>query len=110
MVEAMLALVKDATERIDSRCLEPACGSGNFLIQIARRKVAAAALNYGKPDFAHRHDDLSMRSHDGTPIILAEWGDLDKAKFQPLDSAFAAGEDIPTAMAHDSGPGIIETD
>ena len=33
MVEAMLDLVKDETERIDSRFLEPACGSGNFLVQ-----------------------------------------------------------------------------
>ena len=32
MVEAMLDLVKDETERIDSRFLEPACGSGNFLV------------------------------------------------------------------------------
>lgn len=31
MVEAMLDLVKDETERIDSRFLEPACGSGNFM-------------------------------------------------------------------------------
>lgn len=30
MVEAMLDLVKGETERIDSRFLEPACGSGNF--------------------------------------------------------------------------------
>ena len=34
MVEAMLNLVKDETERIDSRFLEPACGSGNFLVRI----------------------------------------------------------------------------
>ena len=32
LVEAMLDLVKDETERLDSRFLEPACGSGNFLI------------------------------------------------------------------------------
>ena len=32
MVAAMLDLVKDETERIDSRFLEPACGSGNFLV------------------------------------------------------------------------------
>jgi 23S rRNA G2445 N2-methylase RlmL len=31
MVEAMLDLVKDQANRIDSRFLEPACGSGNFL-------------------------------------------------------------------------------
>ena len=30
-VNAMLDLVKQETERIDSRFLEPACGDGNFL-------------------------------------------------------------------------------
>lgn len=43
MVEAMLDLVKQETERIDSRFLEPACGSGNFIVQILRRKLAAVA-------------------------------------------------------------------
>ena len=42
MVQAMLDLVKGETERIDSRFLEPACGSGNFLVQILKRKLAAA--------------------------------------------------------------------
>ena len=41
MVEAMLDVVKPETERIDSRFLEPACGSGNFLVQVLRRKLAA---------------------------------------------------------------------
>ena len=40
MVEAMLDLVKDESERIDSRFLEPACGSGNFLVPVLRRKLA----------------------------------------------------------------------
>ena len=55
MVEAMLDLVKDETERIDARFLEPACGSGNFLVQILRRKLAAVELKYGKSDFERRH-------------------------------------------------------
>ncbi len=55
MVEAMLDLVKDETERIDSRFLEPACGSGNFIMQILRRKLAAVELKYGKSDFERRH-------------------------------------------------------
>lgn len=55
MVEAMLDLVKGETERIDSRFLEPACGSGNFLVQILRRKLAAVELKYGKSDFERRH-------------------------------------------------------
>lgn len=39
-VNAMLDLVKQETERLDSRFLEPACGDGNFLIEILRRKLA----------------------------------------------------------------------
>ncbi|MBC8206986.1 MAG: N-6 DNA methylase [Kiritimatiellales bacterium] len=55
MVEAMLDLVKGETERIDSRFLEPACGDGNFLVQVLRRKLAAVELKYGKSDFERRH-------------------------------------------------------
>src|SRR5258706_13860777 len=55
MVEAMLDLVKGETERIDARFLEPACGDGNFLVQILRRKLAGVELKYGKSDFERRH-------------------------------------------------------
>lgn len=55
MVEAMLDLVKGETERIDSRFLEPACGSGNFLVRILQRKLAAVELKYGTSDFDKRH-------------------------------------------------------
>jgi hypothetical protein len=58
MVEAMLDLVKDETERIDSRFLEPACGSGNFLVRIVQRKLAAVELRYGKSDFERQHYGL----------------------------------------------------
>jgi type I restriction-modification system DNA methylase subunit len=55
MVEAMLDLVKDESERIDSRFLEPACGSGNFLIKILQRKLAAVEIKYGRSDFDKKH-------------------------------------------------------
>ncbi|MBI3042751.1 MAG: SAM-dependent DNA methyltransferase [Betaproteobacteria bacterium] len=55
MVEAMLDLVKGETERIDSRFLEPACGSGNFLVRILQRKLVAVELKFGKSDFEKRH-------------------------------------------------------
>jgi hypothetical protein len=55
LVEAMLDLVKDESERINSRFLEPACGSGNFLAQILKRKLAAVELKYGKLDFDRSH-------------------------------------------------------
>lgn len=51
----MLDLVKDETERIDSRFLEPACGSGNFLVPVLERKLAAVQMRYGKSDFERRH-------------------------------------------------------
>lgn len=51
----MLDLVKAESERIDARFLEPACGSGNFIAQILRRKLAAVELKYGKSDFERRH-------------------------------------------------------
>lgn len=55
MVEAMLDLVKDETERIDSRFLEPACGSGNFLVRVLQRKLAAVDLKFGRSDFEKQH-------------------------------------------------------
>jgi hypothetical protein len=54
LVEAMLDLVKAETERIDSRFLEPACGTGNFLVPILRRKLAAVELRYGRAEFERR--------------------------------------------------------
>ncbi len=55
LVEAMLDLVKGETERIDSRFLEPACGSGNFIVCILQRKLAAVEFKFGKSDFEKRH-------------------------------------------------------
>lgn len=51
MVDAMLDLVEGETERIDSRFLEPACGSGNFLVRILQRKLAAVEIKFGKSEF-----------------------------------------------------------
>lgn len=55
LVEAMLDLVKGETERIDSRFLEPACGCGNYLVQVLQRKLAAVELKFGESDFEKRH-------------------------------------------------------
>ncbi|WP_448659525.1 DNA methyltransferase [Sphingomonas sp. CJ99] len=55
LVEQMLDLVQGETERIDSRFLEPACGSGNFLVPILQRKLAAVEAKYGRSDFEKRH-------------------------------------------------------
>ena len=55
LVDAMLDLVKDETERLDSRFLEPACGSGNFLTNILMRKLATVEIKYSKSEFDRNH-------------------------------------------------------
>src|SRR3954447_12012877 len=94
MVEAMLDLVKGETERIDSRFLEPACGSGNFIVQILRRKLAAVELKYGKSVFERQHyallalmciygiellADNIAECHANVLEILAEYLNLDQS-------------------------------
>jgi hypothetical protein len=54
LVEKMLDLVKGESERIDSRFLEPACGSGNFLVPVLQRKLAAVEVKFGKNEFERR--------------------------------------------------------
>lgn len=157
-IESMLDLVKDETERIDSRFLEPACGSGNFIIRILRRKLAAVQLKYGKSEFERQHfalygvmciygielladniaecranvlevfadylqlrevdelcaaaahvldtnlvhgDALTMRTHDGLPIVFAEWGYLGKGKYNRRDFRL----DVLTGSAASSAQG-----
>lgn len=58
LVQAMLDQVMDETERIDSRFLEPACGSGNFIVPVLRRKLRAVELKFGKSNFEQRHYSL----------------------------------------------------
>lgn len=55
LVDDMLDLVKGETERIDSRFLEPACGSGNFLVPVLERKLVAVQARHGRSDFEKRH-------------------------------------------------------
>jgi len=58
MVEDMLNLVKIESERIDSRFLEPACGSGNFLKVVLSRKLETVQSKYGKSEFEKKHQAL----------------------------------------------------
>jgi SAM-dependent methyltransferase len=53
-VNAMLDLVKQETERIESRFLEPACGTGNFLLEVLSRKLARIVSRYAQGPAAAR--------------------------------------------------------
>lgn len=62
-VHAMLDLVKQETERIDSRFLEPACGTGNFLVEILRRKLVVVETRYSKNQLEYeRYAILALTS------------------------------------------------
>jgi len=50
-VNAMLDLVKQETERLDSRFLEPACGDGNFLIEVLNRKLEVLVKSFKKNQY-----------------------------------------------------------
>lgn len=46
LVSDMLSCVTDEIERIDARVLEPACGDGNFLDAILRKKLNSVVKKY----------------------------------------------------------------
>lgn len=69
-VKAMCDLVKQETERIDSRFLEPACGEGNFLAEILARKLAVVTKKYGKSSYDwERYSLLALGSIYGVDIL-----------------------------------------
>lgn len=69
-VNAMLDLVKQETERIDSRFLEPACGTGNFLAEVLRRKLAVVRERYAKSQVEwERYAVLAVTSLYGVDIL-----------------------------------------
>lgn len=70
-VKAMCDLVKQETERIDSRFLEPACGNGNFLAEVLSRKLAVVKSKYRKSAYDYeRNSLLAIGSIYGVDILL----------------------------------------
>ena len=70
-VKAMCDLVKQETERIDSRFLEPACGDGNFLAEILARKLAIVKKKYKRSAYDwERNSLLALGSMYGVDILL----------------------------------------
>jgi SAM-dependent methyltransferase len=70
IVDDMLDLVKQETERIDSRFLEPACGTGNFLVEILRRKLAVVERRYKKNQLEYeRYAVIAVSSIYGVDLL-----------------------------------------
>jgi len=69
-VNAMLDLVKQETERIESRFLEPACGNGNFLAEVLRRKLEVVEARYLQSQIEfERYAVLAVTSIYGVDIL-----------------------------------------
>lgn len=69
-VNAMLNLVKQETERIDSRFLVPACGNGNFLTEVLDRKLCIVEARYGKSQLEYeRNSVIAVASIYGIDIL-----------------------------------------
>ncbi len=66
----MLDLVKHEAERIDSRFLEPACGNGNFLAEVLRRKLNVVDQRYSKSQTEwERYAVIAVSSIYGVDIL-----------------------------------------
>lgn len=69
-VNDMLDLVKHETARIESRFLEPACGTGNFLVEVLERKLKVVEKRYSKNQLEYeRYAILALSSIYGVDIL-----------------------------------------
>jgi SAM-dependent methyltransferase len=89
IVEAMLELVKQETERIDSRFLEPACGTGNFLVEILKRKLRVVEARYRKSQLEYeRYAILALSSIYGIDILEDNAEACRKRLFEVFDASY----------------------
>ncbi len=89
IVDAMLDLVKQETVRIDSRFLEPACGTGNFLVEILRRKLQVVQKRYAKNQIDYeRYAVLAVSSLYGIDILADNAEECRQRLYQTFDAAY----------------------
>ncbi len=90
-VNAMLDLVKDQTERIDSRFLEPACGTGNFLVEILKRKLAKVRDRYSKSQIEYeRYAIIAISSIYGIDILEDNAAECRKRLFKIFNQEYTS--------------------
>ncbi|WP_315862961.1 MULTISPECIES: DNA methyltransferase [unclassified Thermosynechococcus] len=89
IVNAMLDLVKQETERIDSRFLEPACGTGNFLVEILNRKLRVVEARYARVQLEYeRYAILAVSSLYGIDILEDNAAECRQRLFAVFDEAY----------------------
>jgi len=91
IVQAMLDLVKQETLRIDSRFLEPACGTGNFLIEVLERKLCVVKERYGKIQLEYeRYAVLAVSSLYGIDILKDNVEECRHRLYTIFDAAYTS--------------------
>jgi hypothetical protein len=113
IVNAMLDLVKDEAQRIDSRFLEPACGSGNFLVEVLRRKLDAVETKYGTSEFEKKqYSMLSVMCIYGVELLPDNRDECREYLLQVLGEYFDLEESDGFALAakHVLSQNIIQGD
>jgi len=90
-VDAMLDLVKQETERIESRFLEPACGTGNFLVEVLNRKLHVVETRYSKSQLEYeRNAVLAVSSIYGIDILEDNVIGCRKRLFDTFDQIYTS--------------------
>jgi len=90
-VNAMLDLVKHETERIESRFLEPACGDGNFLAEVLKRKLAVVDSRYSKSQIEwERYAIIAVSSIYGVDILEDNAHECRKRLFKIFDEKYTS--------------------
>ena len=90
-VNAMLDLVKQETERIDSRFLEPACGTGNFLVEILRRKLVIVEKKYKKNQLEYeRYAVIAISSIYGVDLLQDNVEEAKKRLFDIFNEQYTS--------------------
>ena len=90
-VKAMLDLVKQETERIDSRFLEPACGTGNFLVEVLKRKLAVVKSRYKRSPLEYeRYAVIAVSSIYGIDLLPDNVEECKKRLFTIFNQQYTA--------------------
>ena len=100
-VNAMLDLIKEETDRIDSRFLEPACGNGNFLVEILSRKLEAVEKQkhmWHRDRVAEKMADLSLLAVSSIYGIDIMQDNVDESHVRMLSTLSKWYEKVTTGL------------
>ncbi|MGV4460320.1 DNA methyltransferase [Ornithobacterium rhinotracheale] len=87
-VKAMLDLVQDQCERIEATFLEPACGDGNFLIEILHRKLLLLEKLKRKPEQYNKNLIIATSSIYGVELLEDNAAECRARLFEKIENSY----------------------